>query len=113
MASPIARNLRKTPTDAERRLWDRLRRNQVDGHRSRRQVPLGSYVVDFLCYSARLIIEVDGGQHAAQTERDDERTAWLEEQGFLVLRFWNNDVLSNTDSVVDTIRQHLANAPPP
>jgi very-short-patch-repair endonuclease len=107
MSIPIARKLRSNPTDAEMRLWSRLRRKQVDGHRFRRQVPLGSYVVDFACLEARLIVEVDGGQHG---ERDAARTAWLEAQGFRVLRFWNNDVLENTDGVIEAIRGAL---PPP
>src|SRR5207253_3176471 len=69
----------------------------------RRQVPLGPYVVDFACLEVRLLIEVDGGQHADQVERDNRRTAWLESQGFRLLRFWNGQVLKETDSVVETI----------
>ncbi len=107
MASPTARKLRATPTEAETRLWSRLRRKQLDGHRFRRQVPLGSYVVDFLFLSQRLVVEVDGGQHATEAHRDAKRTAWLESQGFRVARFWNNDVLGNTDAVVEAIRDAL------
>ena len=95
-------------TDAERRLWGRLRRKQLDGMRFRHQVPLGPYVVDFLCFDHRLIIEVDGGQHAQEAEAESRRTAWLTEQGFRVIRFWNNDVLTNTDGVVLTIQMALA-----
>lgn len=108
MSVRTARELRGNPTDAESKLWLRLRRKQVDGHRFRRQVPLGPYVVDFACFDARLIIEVDGGQHTEETaERDATRTAWLEGQGFRVLRFWNNEVLGNIDGVIETIRAAL------
>jgi very-short-patch-repair endonuclease len=106
-----ARQLRKRLTDAERRLWGRLRRKQVDGLRFRHQVPLGPYVVDFLCFEYRLIVEVDGGQHAREPESDARRTAWLEEQGFRVIRFWNNDVLANTDGVVLAIQMALKELP--
>jgi len=92
-----ARGLRTEMTDAEVRLWIRLRGEQIDGYRFRRQVPMGPYVVDFACLKARLVIEVDGGQHAEALERDDRRTAWLEARGFRVLRFWNTDVLQRTE----------------
>ena len=107
MASPTARKLRGNPTEAETRLWSRLRRKQLDGHRFRRQVPIGPYIVDFLCLSARFVVEVDGGQHATEAHRDAKRTAWLESQGFRVGRLWNNDVLGNTDAVVEAIRDAL------
>jgi very-short-patch-repair endonuclease len=107
MASSIARTLRRNPTDAERRLWSRLRKRQLEGSRFRRQAPLGSYVVDFACLAARLVIEVDGGQHSWRTERDTARTSWLEANGFRVLRFWNNEVLASTDGVLETIRRAL------
>ena len=108
----LARQLRKQPTDAETHLWSRLRRKQLDGFRFRRQVPLGPYVADFACLDARLVVEVDGGQHAERAA-DTARTAWLESQGYRVLRFWNNDVLGNADGVVETIRSALAKYPPP
>jgi very-short-patch-repair endonuclease len=95
-------------TVAEVRLWTRLQRDQIDGHRFRRQVPIGPYVLDFLCVKSRLAVEVDGGQHAVAAEKDDRRTAWLKERGFRVLRFWNNDVLQETDGVVERIREALA-----
>jgi len=107
MSIATARKLRRNPTDAEARLWARLRRKQIDGHRFRRQVPLGPYVADFVCLDARLIIEVDGGQHDERAELDAWRTAWLEANRFRVLRFWNNDVLQNIDGVVETIRAAL------
>jgi very-short-patch-repair endonuclease len=95
------------------RLWSKLRRKQIDGHRFRRQVPIGPYIADFVCLERRLVIEVDGGQHS-ESIADDARMAWLEGQGFCVLRFWNNDVLGNTEGVLTVIAQHLAaEAPPP
>ena len=113
MANRKARDLRTNATDAERRLWERLRRKQIDGHRFRRQVPLGSYIVDFICFDARLVVEVDGGQHAKSAAKDARRTAFLEASGFRVLRFWNDDVLANTEGVLDVIRRSLNAAPPP
>jgi very-short-patch-repair endonuclease len=99
MASPGARQLRSNPTEAEKRLWSKLRLKQIGGHRFRRQAPIGPYVADFACLAQRLIIEVDGGQHDSRATQDDARTAWLERQGFRVLRFWNNEVLGNVEGV--------------
>jgi very-short-patch-repair endonuclease len=98
-----ARRLRKEATEAEIRLWSRLRKKQLDGFRFRRQQPIGPYVVDFYCPEARLIIELDGGQHAEREAEDAARTAWLEAQGYRVVRFWNNDTLSNTEGVLTMI----------
>ena len=108
-----ARRLRAAMTDAEQRLWMRLRGEQMKGFRFRRQVPMGPYVLDFACLKARLVIEVDGGQHAGAIEQDKQRTAWLAAQGFRVLRFWNNDVLRETDGVMERIRLVLLAKPPP
>ena len=113
MASLTARRLRKNLTDAEQRLWAQLRRKQIGTHRFRRQVPLGSYVADFVCLSARLIIEVDGRQHAERIAEDQERTAWLESQNFRVLRFWNNEVFENIDGVLQRIVEALEDPPHP
>ncbi|NKB56735.1 MAG: DUF559 domain-containing protein [Alphaproteobacteria bacterium] len=113
MAFPTARNLRSNLTDTERRLWYRLRRRQCAGFRFRRQVPIGAFVVDFACLSEMLVVEVDGGQHADEVERDAVRTAWLEKEGYRVIRFWNNEVLQNTDGVVEAIERALRSAPPP
>jgi very-short-patch-repair endonuclease len=103
MSIERARQLRKNLTDAECKLWKYLRRKQIDGHRFRRQVPIGPYYVDFLCLERRLIIEVDGGQHADRRVEDARRTAWLESQDFRVLRYWNNEVLQNFEGVVEAI----------
>jgi len=107
-----ARALRNSLTDAERHLWQRLRRKQINGFRFRRQVPLGRYIVDFVCFEARVIVEVDGGQHAEAAMHDRERDRWLSSQGFRVLRFWNNDVLRETDAVIEMIERALTQPPP-
>ena len=99
MPSTRARELRQSPTDAEICLWSRLRRRQLGGFRFRRQQPIGPYIVDFFCPEARLIVEVDGGQHA-NSAADEIRTRWIEERGYRVIRFWNNDVLGNTEGVL-------------
>jgi len=101
-----ARRLRVDATDAERRLWYRLRSRQVGGAKFIRQERIGPYVVDFVCREQRLIIEVDGGQHATDP-RDAVRDAWLADRGYRVLRFWNNDVLSNTEGVLEAIAAAL------
>ena len=98
-----ARTLRKNMTDAEHALWSKLKRRQVANLKFRRQQILGPYIVDFVCFEKRLIVEVDGGQHSEQIERDQRRTVWLEAQGYQVLRFWNNEVLGNIDGVTQVI----------
>ncbi|MHB1381499.1 MAG: endonuclease domain-containing protein [Thermoleophilia bacterium] len=108
----LSRNLRKNSTDAERILWRRLRARQLAGYRFRRQQPVGKYIVDFVCFEKRLIIEVDGGQHAEQAAADSIRDNWLESQGFLVLRVWNNDAISNTDGVLELILSTIGDHPP-
>jgi very-short-patch-repair endonuclease len=105
-----SRALRHNSTDAERKLWQVLRSRQLAGVKFRRQVEIDGYVVDFLCPAKRLIIEVDGGQHTA--ERDSRRTAYLESQGFRLIRFWNSDVLQNLDGVWATIETALETTPP-
>jgi very-short-patch-repair endonuclease len=102
-----ARRLRLDATDAERRLWYRLRSRQIDGAKFVRQERIGPYVVDFVCREQRLIIEVDGGQHATD-HRDAVRDRWLSDRGYRVLRFWNNDVLSNTEGVLEAIAAALS-----
>jgi very-short-patch-repair endonuclease len=101
MGDTAARRLRKNPTEAEKRLWSRLRGKQLGGFRFRRQSPIGPYVVDFVCPAAKLVVEVDGGQHSETA--DAERAGWLESNGYRVIRFWNNDVLENMDGVIEEI----------
>jgi len=97
-----ARTLRKNMTEAERKLWGRLRGQQL-GIRFRRQAVLGRYIVDFLCLDPKIIIEVDGSQHAEDIHYDERRTKWLESLGYRVLRYWNNEVLQELDAVLDAI----------
>jgi very-short-patch-repair endonuclease len=106
----FARQLRAAMTDAESRLWQRLRRRQMAGVRFRRQFPLGPYIVDFISLERRLIIEVDGGQHAPCVDagRDD----YLRSQGFTLLSFWNNEVLVQIEGVCDVIFRHLSEERP-
>ena len=101
----IARGLRNNLTDAEKYLWYKLRCNNL-GAKFRRQGVIGCYIVDFVCYEKKLIIEVDGGQHMLNS-KDNKRDQWLNEQGFKVVRFWNNDVLGNRDGVLQRIIEHL------
>lgn len=105
-----ARELRGDQTDAERALWRRIRGRQVAGAKFRRQQPLGPFITDFCCLEARLVIELDGGQHAEQARADGARTTFLEREGYRVLRFWNNDVMGNMDSVLQTIEAALHDA---
>ncbi len=109
LARDRARSLRQAGTEAERRLWRRLRNGQLKGVKFRRQHPVGLYIVDFFCLEARLVVELDGGQHdlGAEQRRDRQRTRYLEGLGYRVLRFSNNDVLSDTDTVLQRIEQQL------
>ena len=107
-AIPTARRLRRDMTDAERVLWRALRETFPAAH-WRKQVPLGPYFADFASHSAKLIVEVDGGQHATATAYDARRTAFLVAEGFRVVRFWNNDVLRNIGGVLEAIAQAFAN----
>jgi very-short-patch-repair endonuclease len=102
-----ARQLRKNMTDAERFLWNRLRKKKLHGLRFRRQHPIGPYVVDFVCIETRLVIELDGGQHQEQVEKDIIRDKWLVRQGYQVLRFWNNQVFNETEPVLEKISDSL------
>lgn len=99
--SPHAARLRRDMTDAEKRIWEHLRNRQLDDLRFRRQATIGPYVVDFLCFEAKLVVELDGGQH--NEEADRARTTFLESEGYRVLRFWNHDALQNTEGVLETI----------
>jgi very-short-patch-repair endonuclease len=100
-----AKNLRKKATIAEKLLWNRLRARQLEGLKFRRQQPIGNMIVDFVNFDKKIVIEVDGGQHAIEKEKDRERDKHLKRMGFNVLRFWNNDVIKNTDDVLARIRQ--------
>jgi very-short-patch-repair endonuclease len=107
-----ARRLRRDQTDVERVLWSRRRDRRLRGLKFRRQAAVGRYVVDFLCADANLIIELDGGQHVERHEQDATRTKDLESRGYLVLRFWNNDVLNNMSGVLESIVDTLKPLPP-
>jgi very-short-patch-repair endonuclease len=97
-----AKSMRTEMTDAERALWMQFRAHRLDGLRFRRQTPIGQYIVDFVCHERRLVIELDGGQHA-ESQRDVTRDRWLESKGYRVLRFWNSDVFKNCEGVLETI----------
>ena len=103
----FARKLRREQTSAESRLWWHLRNRQFHGWKFRRQVPIDGYIADFVCIDAKLIIEIDGGQHAEATAKDAGRSAHLEQSGFVVIRFWNEDILKNIDDVLDGIYRML------
>ena len=102
----LARLLRKNATEAERALWKVLRSKRFEGFKFRRQQPLEGYIVDFVCFEKRLVIEVDASRHAG-SKKDEERDRVLTGHGFKVLRFWNNDVLGNTEGVIEEVRRNL------
>jgi len=102
--------LRQSQTYTERKLWQQVRRKQIGGLRFRRQYRIGRSVVDFVCLSTRLIVEIDGPSHEVRVGQDESRTAWLAGHGFRVIRFSNEQVLHDFDSVVETIAAELNNA---
>lgn len=108
----LGKVLRKRPTDAEQLLWKQLRLKQIEGFKFRRQQPIDNYIVDFVCFERRIVIEVDGGQHATQYEDDIVRDTYLRRQGFHVLRFWNNKVLQNINGVLEVIREYCLSPAP-
>ena len=108
----IARRLRRDMTEAEKVVWRMLRSRQLAGFKFRRQESIGRYIVDFVCFSHRVVIEIDGGQHAVDVERDEVRTRFLQRHGFRGLRFWNNDVLENREGVFARIGEILRARPP-
>ena len=108
----FSKALRQNMTDAEQRLWKHLRAHRLDGQKFRRQQPIGPYVVDFVHFGVRLIVEADGGQHA-DAPHDKVRDAWLQAQGFQVLRFWNDDILLRTEAVLESIWAAVRGAPSP
>jgi very-short-patch-repair endonuclease len=109
MTTSRAKRLRKNSTDAERVLWRILRSRQLGGHKFRRQQPLGPFIVDFVCLDARMVVEIDGGQHNEEEDiaYDQRRSQWLEKAGFRVMRFWNQEVLNELESVSDAISNAL------
>ena len=109
-----AQEMRRNPTDAERKMWWLLRSLKPLGLHFRRQAPIGNFIGDFVWYAGKLVIELDGSQHAeAQKAYDEKRTEWLESQGFLILRYWNNDVLKSTRSVGEAILAAVQHRVPP
>ncbi len=107
-----ARALRKSETDAERKIWQLLRSRSLNDAKFRRQHPVGPYVVDFICINEKLIIELDGSQHQQKQAYDAKRTAFLEQAGYRVMRFWDNDVLLQTESVMQAIYDALGSPHP-
>ena len=103
----FARRLRTDATDAELHLWKSLRNRSLFSCKFRRQFPVGPYITDFACIEKRLIVELDGGQHATAVAHDEERTTYLKTQGYRVLRFWNNDVLNQSEAVLEVIHQAI------
>ena len=108
-----SRELRSNPTDAERLLWRYLRNRQLGDVRFNRQVPIGPFICDFAARTPKLVIELDGGHHALSADYDSQRTIFLERQGYRVIRFWNNDVLMNTQGVLTLIEEALKDRPSP
>ena len=108
-----AKTLRANQTEAEQRLWYHLRAHRFMELKFKRQKPMGCYIVDFVCVEYRLIIEIDGGQHAEQAGYDLQRDAWLRSQGYTVLRFWNHEVMQQLEGVLEQIRSTIALSPGP
>ena len=108
-----SRELRNNSTPAERALWSQLSARKIAGVRFNRQFPIGPFICDFVSRTAKLVIEVDGSQHAIGVEKDEARTAYLQSQGYRVIRFWNNDVLERMDGVVSEIERVLSDMPSP
>src|SRR4051812_7758384 len=107
MLRQYARDLRKNSTDAEKHLWYNLRANRM-GYKFKRQVPIGAFIVDFICIEKRLIVELDGGQHQEKQNYDAHRTIELNKRGFQVLRFWNHDVLQQSEVIIELIHKALS-----
>jgi len=104
--------MRSHSTDAEHRLWQLLRAHRLADYKFRRQVPLDFYIADFVCFAARLIVEVDGGQHS-ESHGDERRDTYLRDQGFRILRFWNTDIFNNEEGVLTSILDALQQPPLP
>jgi len=112
--TPFSKSLRKRATNTEQLLWRHLRAKRFGGLKFRRQQPIGTYIVDFVCFEQKIIVELDGGQHGLTEEmnHDNKRDEWFEAQGYKVLRFWDNEVLTNTQGVLEVIWSHCLNHPP-
>ena len=104
---PLAKQLRSNATEAEKLLWQHLRAKRFNGFKFKRQKSMGPYIVDFVCLDKHLVIEIDGGQHMDDAAKDRHRTEWLELHGYLVMRFWNNEVLGNMEDVLLAIEEVL------
>jgi very-short-patch-repair endonuclease len=102
-----AKHMRHASTESEATLWRHLRAGRLQGHKFKRQQPIGPYIVDFVCFAKKLVVELDGGQHAEQQDYDEARTQWLRRQGFQVLRCWNDDVLLRRELVLDEVLRVL------
>jgi very-short-patch-repair endonuclease len=105
-----ARQLRRDQTDVEKKLWVRLRSRQLNGFKFRRQFVIGPFITDLCCFEQRLVVEIDGGKHADQSDADLKRSAFLLSRGYRVLRFWDNQVMENMDGVLEQIAQALNDA---
>ena len=108
-----ARILRKNMTDAERAIWKSVRNRQLGGFKFRRQKPIGPFIVDFVCIEKKMVIEIDGGQHALNTAHDVKRSEFLRNRGYKILRFWNSDVLKEKNAVLEEILSNLKGSPSP
>jgi very-short-patch-repair endonuclease len=108
----LARQLRKSPTETELRLWRHLKNRSLGEFKFRRQHPIPPYIVDFVCLERMLIVELDGGQHAEQSAKDAARTSFLESKGFRIIRFWNDTALKQTEVVLEEILRHLRSPHP-
>jgi very-short-patch-repair endonuclease len=108
-----AKMLRTNQTKAEQQMWYHLRAHRFMGLKFKRQKPMGRYIIDFVCVEQMLIIEIDGGQHADQVKYDQYRDAWLRNQGYTVLRFWNNEVMQQIEGVLEKIHLTLTLSPSP
>lgn len=100
-------------TDAERAIWQSVRNRQLGGFKFRRQKPIGPFIVDFVCVEKKIVIEIDGGQHALNTKHDFKRSEFLRNKGYKILRFWNSDVLKEKNAVLEEILLHLEESPSP
>jgi very-short-patch-repair endonuclease len=111
----LAKHLRKKSTDVERLLWSHLRAGRFEGLKFRRQHPIGQYIADFVCLERKLIIELDGGQHSFPEDvlKDEQRDAWFEQEGYAVVRFWDNEVLINTSGVLEVLKKKVNRTPSP